>query len=82
MLKKAFLVVTGNAFGSALLLLRNLIVARLVSPHDYGIASTFAIVMSLVEMLSYVGLNQLMVVDKDGDDPHFQRAMQGASPFP
>lgn len=77
MLKKAFLVVTGNAFGSALLLLRNLIVARLVSPHDYGIASTFAIVMSVVEMLSYVGLNQLMVVDKDGDDPYFQRAMQG-----
>ncbi|MCA0271170.1 MAG: oligosaccharide flippase family protein [Proteobacteria bacterium] len=77
MLKKAFLVVSGNAFGSALLLLRNLIVARLVSPHDYGIASTFAISMSIVEMLSYLGLNQLMVVDKDGDDDHFQRAMQG-----
>lgn len=77
MLKKAFLVVSGNAFGSALLLLRNLIVARLVSPHDYGIASTFAISMSIVEMLSYLGLNQLMVVDKDGDDEHFQRAMQG-----
>ena len=77
MLKKAFLVVSGNAFGSALLLLRNLIVARLISPHDYGIASTFAISMSIVEMLSYVGLNQLMVVDKDGDDDHFQRAMQG-----
>ncbi len=77
MLKKAFLVVSGNAFGSALLLLRNLIIARIVSPHDYGIASTFAISMSIVEMLSYVGLNQLMVVDKDGDDDHFQRAMQG-----
>lgn len=77
MLKKAFLVVTGNAFGSALLLLRNLIVARLVSPHDYGIASTFAISMSIVEMLSYLGLNQLMVVDKDGDDDRFQRVMQG-----
>jgi O-antigen/teichoic acid export membrane protein len=77
MLKKAFLVVSGNAFGSALLLLRNLIIARLVTPHDYGIASTFAISMSIVEMLSYVGLNQLMVVDKDGDDDRFQRAMQG-----
>jgi O-antigen/teichoic acid export membrane protein len=77
MLKKAILVVSGNAFGSALLLLRNLIVARIVSPHDYGIASTLAISMSIVEMLSYLGLNQLMVVDKDGDDDHFQRAMQG-----
>ncbi len=77
MLKKAFLVVSGNAFGSALLLLRNLIIARLVTPYDYGIASTFAISMSIVEMLSYVGLNQLMVVDRDGDDDRFQRAMQG-----
>ncbi len=77
MLKKAFMLVSGNAFGSALLLVRNLIVARLVSPEDYGIAATFAISMSLVEMLSYIGLNQLIVVDKDGDDPHVQRAMQG-----
>lgn len=77
MLKKALLVVTGNAFGSLLLLVRNLVIARLISPEDYGIASTFAISMSIVEMLSYLGLNQLMVVDKEGDTPHFQAAMQG-----
>jgi O-antigen/teichoic acid export membrane protein len=77
MLKKALLVVSGNAFGSLLSLVRNLLIARLISPENYGIASTFAISMSIVEMLSYLGLNQLMVVDKDGDDPHFQAAMQG-----
>lgn len=77
MLKKALMLVSGNAFASALLLVRNLIVARLISPDDYGIASTFAISMSIVEMMSYLGLQQLMVVDKDGDDPHFQTAMQG-----
>lgn len=77
MLKKAFMLVSGNAFGSALLLLRNLIIARLISPEDYGIASTFAIAMSIVEMLSYFGLNQMIVVDKDGDDPGVQKAMQG-----
>lgn len=77
MLKKAVVVVTGNALGSILLLVRNLIVARMVSPENYGIASTFAISMSIVEMLSYLGLNQLMIVDKNGDDPHFQAAMQG-----
>ena len=38
MLKKAFMLVSGNAFGSALLLVRNLIIARLISPEDYGIA--------------------------------------------
>lgn len=77
MLKKALMLVSGNAFGSALLLARNLIVARLISPEDYGIAATFAISMSLVEMLSYLGLNQLIVVDEKGDDPHLQRALQG-----
>lgn len=77
MLKKAFMLVSGNAFASALLLVRNLIVARLVSPADYGVASTFAISMSIVEMMSYIGLQQLMVVDKNGDDPEFQKAMQG-----
>ncbi len=77
MFKKAIMVVSGNAFASIFLLLRNLIVARLVSPENYGIASTFAMSMSIVEMLSYLGLNQLMVIDKDGDDPKFQAAMQG-----
>ena len=77
MLKKAFMLVSGNAFASVLLLLRNLIVARMVSPEDYGIASTFAISMSIVEMVSYLGLQQLIVVDKDGDQPHVQKAMQG-----
>ncbi|MBS0573045.1 MAG: oligosaccharide flippase family protein [Proteobacteria bacterium] len=77
MLKKAVMVVTGNALGFLLSLIRNLVVARLISPENYGIASSFAVSMSIVEMLSYLGLNQLMVVDKDGDDPHFQAAMQG-----
>ncbi|MCB2114979.1 MAG: oligosaccharide flippase family protein [Rhodobacteraceae bacterium] len=77
MLKKAFMLVSGDAFGSALLLLRNLIVARLVSPEDYGIASTFAVAMSIVEMLSYLGLNLMIVVDKDGDAPQMQKVLQG-----
>ena len=77
MLKKAVLVVTGNAAGFILSLIRNLIVARLVSPENYGIASSFAVSMSIVEMLSFLGLQQLMVVDKDGDQPHFQAAMHG-----
>ncbi|MDW4550086.1 oligosaccharide flippase family protein [Defluviimonas sp. D31] len=77
MLKKAAMLVSGNALGSVLLLARNLIVARLVSPEDYGIAATFAIVMSVVEMLSQFGLSQMIVVDKDGDEPRFQAVMQG-----
>ena len=71
------MLVSGNAFASALSLVRNLAIARLISPEDYGIASTFAISMSIVEMMSYLGLQQLMIVDKDGDVPHVQAAAQG-----
>ena len=77
MLRNAFMLVSGNAFGSALLLVRNLIIARLVSPEDYGIASTFAVAMSIVEMRSYLGLNEMIGVDRDGDDRAVQKAMQG-----
>ncbi|MBS0564126.1 MAG: polysaccharide biosynthesis protein, partial [Proteobacteria bacterium] len=54
MLKKAVMVVTGNALGFLLSLIRNLVVARLISPENYGIASSFAVSMSIVEMLSYL----------------------------
>jgi len=77
MYRKALILVSGNAFGSALSLVRNLAVARIVSPEDYGIAATFAISMSIVEMFSYLGLQQLMVVDRDADSPRFQAASQG-----
>lgn len=77
MIRKAINVVSGNAMGSLLSLVRNLAVARLVDPESYGIASSFAICMSIVEMVSFLGINQLMVVDRDGDEPHFQAAMHG-----
>ena len=43
MIRKALALLSGNAFGSLMLLVRNLVVARLISVEDYGIAATFAI---------------------------------------
>ncbi len=60
-----------------LLLVRNLVVARLIPVEDYGIAATFAVVMAMVEMASALGLQQQIVQSKDGDDPQFQAALQG-----
>lgn len=77
MLRKALLIFSGNAFGSLMLLLRNLIIARIVSVEDYGIAATFAISMAIVEMASGLGLQQLLVQDKDGDKPELQAGLQG-----
>lgn len=77
MLRKALLILSGNAAASLLLLARNLIVARMIPVEDYGIAATFALAMAVVEMASAFGLQQQIVQSKDGDDPHFQAALQG-----
>ena len=77
MLRSALLILSGNAFAALLLLARNLLVARMIPLADYGTASTFALVMALVEMASAFGLQQQIVQAKDGDDPHFQAVLQG-----
>jgi len=75
--RTALLILSGNATASLLLLVRNLLVARLIPVEDYGIAATFAVVMAMVEMASAFGLQQQIVQSKDGDDPRFQAALQG-----
>lgn len=77
MLRAAAIVLSGNILNSLLLLARNLAVARLIPVVDYGIASTFAVVLALVEMSSQFGLQKQIVQAKDGDDPHFQAALHG-----
>lgn len=77
MLRTALLIVTGNASASALLLARNLLLARMIPVSDYGVAATFAMIMSVIEMASTLGLQQQIVQSKRGDDPAFQAALQG-----
>lgn len=77
MLRSVLLLFTGNAFASLILLARNLLVARLLSVEDYGVASTFALAMAIVEMASDFGLKQQIVQSEVGDDASFQNALQG-----
>jgi len=77
MFRSVLLILSGNAASSLLLLARNLIVARLISVEDYGVAATFAIIMAVVEMASQLGLQQQIVQAEEGDDPHFQAGLQG-----
>ena len=77
MLRTIAVILSGNAAAALMILARNLIVARLIPVADYGIASTFAITMAIVEMLSALGLQQQIVRDQQGEDPHLQAALQG-----
>jgi O-antigen/teichoic acid export membrane protein len=77
MFRSALLILSGNAAFSLMLLARNLIIARLISVEDYGIAATFAITMAVVEMMSQLGLQQQIVQAKDGDNRRLQSGLQG-----
>lgn len=77
MFRPALLLLSGNAVMSLLTLARNLLIARLISVENYGIAATFAIAMAVVEMLSALGMEQQIVQAKQGEDPAFQAALQG-----
>ena len=77
MVRSALLLLSGNIFGSVMLLVRNLVVARLISVEDYGIAATFAISMAVVEMMTSLGLHQMIVQDSKGNDPDLQAGLQG-----
>lgn len=77
MFRTALLILSGNAFFSLMGFLRNLLVARLLGIEDYGIAATFAISLAIVEMLSNLGFREMIVQDRQGDDPRMQATLQG-----
>ena len=77
MLRKILLLLSGNATASLLSLIRNLLVARLLSVENYGIAATFAVVMAMIEMATALGLQARIVQNRDGDNPAFQAGLQG-----
>jgi O-antigen/teichoic acid export membrane protein len=58
---------------------RNVFLARLIGVEDFGIASTFALLMAVVQMLSDIGLRALVVQDREGDSPGFIDAIHGLS---
>ena len=62
---------------SVAIFLRNLILARLLSVDDFGVASTFVIVMSFIEAFSTIGIDKYLLVTKNRPD----RQMMGTAHF-
>jgi len=76
MFKSGLILSATNITATFLGLLRNVLIARLISVEDFGIASTFAIAMSLVEMTSNIALDRLIIQARDGDKPMLQATAQ------
>jgi O-antigen/teichoic acid export membrane protein len=61
----------GEAVGYGAAFVRNMILARILTRADFGIAATFAIVVSLLEVSAKLGIARFIVRDKEGNDPVF-----------
>src|SRR5579884_2568443 len=61
---------------SSLSFIRMLIVARLVSRADFGIAATLALTVSLLDMTSDLNAGTLLIQAKDGNEPELQASAQ------
>ncbi len=55
---------------------RSVILARLISPENFGIAATFAMTFSLLEMLSNFSSDKLLVQSQQGNEPRMQQTAQ------
>jgi len=66
----------GQVATQACAFVRSVIIARLISPADYGIAAVFFTAFVLMQQISDLAADKLLIQAKDGDDPAFQRSAQ------
>ena len=59
----------GIVYGSSFI--RNMILARMLTKADFGIAAAFAMVTTLLEFNARLGVSRFVIRDKDGADPEF-----------
>ena len=66
-MKGASILTVSQAVVAASTFFRNVIIARHIDTEQYGIATTFALTVSLVEMTSNLALDRVLVQDSEGD---------------
>lgn len=76
-LRGGSVLICGKVGGFSLRFLRNVLVARLISVEDFGIAGTLMIAMMFVGMAANLNLDKMVIQDRTGDDPHFVAAVKG-----
>jgi len=71
-LKGGMTLVAGQMASQGLAAVRNILIARMIlSVEDYGIAATMIMIVSLIDALSNLGTNLVVIQHADGDQPHF-----------
>jgi O-antigen/teichoic acid export membrane protein len=60
-------------------LLRSVLLAWAAGPEELGRAMMLVLVLRLTEMISDIGVERLLMTAREGDDPDFIAALQGAA---
>jgi O-antigen/teichoic acid export membrane protein len=71
------IVLAANIADMGASLVRNIVLARLLSVEQFGLAATFSILLTLLDAAQSVGINRMIVQDRDADDPAFLRSLHG-----
>ena len=74
--RQGALLFSGFAFTQAFSFARNAIVAHWLSKGDFGIAAAILVLLQLLETLSDIGADRLIVQARDGDDPRLVATAQ------
>lgn len=73
----SILVITSvNVTDAVIKFARVAILARLLLPADFGIAATFWITVGILTAITEIGIEKIIIQDKDGNDPHFGAVAQ------
>ena len=75
-LKGTSVVAGGHLTGQLCALVRNIVIARAIGPENFGLAATLVITVSLLEMMSDLSLDKMLVQAKDGDKERLQACAQ------
>jgi O-antigen/teichoic acid export membrane protein len=77
-LKGSMVITAGEAMNQACSLLRNIILARLLTKSDFGIAAMLGMTISLMDTAGRISIHTLIVQSKDGDQPRFMAVAHAA----
>ena len=78
-LRGGLTLLAGTGIGFVLRFARNVLIARLLPVEDYGIASTFLVAVTFIDMALNLSLGKLAIQNKAGEDPEFVAALTGIS---
>lgn len=70
------LLAVGLGASQALSFARNALIAHMLSKGDFGIAATLTLMLQMVDALSDLGVDRLLVQARDGDEPQLQAVAQ------